>query len=582
MKTIKRSSIIFLLLLAACAHAPQQAVQANNPPVEQEAKPNSLGDKPEPPLNLPSLELNEQMLYELLLGEMANQRGNSELAVQIYMALAHDTLDPRIARRAAQLALDARQMDRAVEALNLWVKLEPGSHQAKQLLVTVLVTGGRLEEARPYLAEMLAAYPGKEGHTFTQVYPLLAQYPDKDAVLSLLRELVKPYPQAVEGHLALAQAAAAAGKREVALDEVRQVRALRPESEMAVRLEAQMLQQGSPQQAVELLKKYLAAYPGAGETRLLYARLLLEQKQYAESRAEFRQLFDEHPDSADLAFTVAMLSLEMGELDRANDELRLALTKGKKDEGTVYYYLGQLNETRKLDAAALEDYRRVQDGEYAYAAHLRVAYLLYKAGKLDEAREYLHQAVARDNQQRVQLMLIEAQLLRDAKQPEAAYQVLTQGLKNLPNHPELLYETAMMAEQIGKHDVFEQLMRKVIEVKPDYAQAYNALGYGMLERNERVGEGMQLVEKAIQLAPDDAGIMDSVGWGHYRLGNLPKSLDFLRRAYNVSPDPEIAAHLGEVLWVQGEKDQARKVWGDALKSHPGSKVLQEVMRKFLP
>jgi len=160
--------------------------------------------------------------------------------------------------------------------------------------------------------------------------------------------------------------------------------------------------------------------------------------------------------------------------------------------------------------------------------------------------------------------------------------VLTQGLEKMPNHPDLLYETAMLAEQLGKHDVFEQLMRKVIEVKPDHAQAYNALGYSLLDRNERVQEGMQLVEKANQLAPDDAGIIDSMGWGHYRMGNLVKSLEFLRRAYNANPDPEIAAHLGEVLWVQGVQEQAKKVWADALKSHPDNAVLQGTMKKFIP
>ena len=310
--------------------------------------------------------------------------------------------------------------------------------------------------------------------------------------------------------------------------------------------------------------------------------MLLEQKQYAESRTEFQRLLNAHPENAELAFAVAMLSLQMGELEQAESRLRQALAKGKKDEGTVYYYLGQLGEAKNDDENALQNYRKVQDGEYIYAAHLRAAYLLYKMGKLDEARDYLHQTVAQNNEQRVQVMTIEAQILREAKQPEAAYQVLMQGLEKLPNHPELLYEAAMLADQIGKHEVFEQMMRKVIQLRPDYAQAYNALGYSLLDRNERVQEGMQLVEKASQLAPNDFAIIDSVGWGHYRLGNIPKSLEFLRRAYNGNPDPEIAAHLGEVLWVQGEKGEAKRVWDDALKSHPDNAVLQEAIKRFLP
>jgi len=415
MMSLKRSAILLPLLLAACAHAPQQV--AVERPAQGAVSPHAV---PEQQLNLPKLELTGEMLYEFLLGDMAKQRGKPELATQVYMDLANETQDPRVARRAAQLAFDARQMDKSVEALNLWLKLEPSSHQAKQLLATVLVSGGRLDEARPYLVEMLAAYPSQAGHTFTQIYSLLARYPDKDAAFKLLHELAQPYPLVAEGNLVQAQAAASAGKRELALEEARQARALRPEWELAVLIEAQLLQQGSPQQALALLKAYLAAYPDAGEARLLYARMLLEQKQIAEARVEFQRLLGMHPESADLAFAVAMLSLEMGELDRAESELRLALAKGKKDEGTVYYYLGQLNEAKKNDAEALQNYRQVPDGEYAYTARLRVAYLLYKTGRLDEAREYLHQTNAQNNQQRVQLLSIEAQLLRDAKQAETA------------------------------------------------------------------------------------------------------------------------------------------------------------------
>jgi tetratricopeptide (TPR) repeat protein len=586
---LKRSAIFLPLLLLACAHAPQPIRESKLVTVV-EAEPDADSEteaEPQPqavatPVVLPKLELTGPMFYDFLLGDVANQRGRPELAAQIYWELANDTQDPRVAQRAAKLAFDAHQMDKAVEALKLWLKLEPASSQARQMLATLLLSGGRLEDARPYLVEMLAANPGQAGHAFTQTYQLLARLPDKDAAFNLLHELAQPYPKVVEAHLVLAQTAAAAGKRERALEEVRQARALQPDLERAAMLEAQLLQPSSPGQALAVLKKFLAVYPAAGEARLFYARMLLEQKQYPQSREEFQQLLDAHPESADLAFAVAMLSLEMGELDRAETELRQALVKGKRDESTVYYYLGQLGEARKHDDDALQNYRQVKEGEYAYSARLRMAYLLQKAGKLEEAREALHQTVAQNNQERVQLLLIEAQLLRDAKQPDAAYQVLAAGLEKLPKHPELLYETAMLAEQVGKRDIFEQLMRRVIEVKPDHAQAYNALGYSLLERNERLQEGMQLVEKASQLLPNDAGIIDSVGWGYYRLGNLSKSLEFLQRAYGFNPDPEIAAHLGEVLWVQGEKEKAKKIWGEAQKSHPDNAVLQTVIKKFQP
>lgn len=593
MTIIERSALLLpILLLAACAEAPQRAsvapaasavpaAAAEAPATE--ARPEDAGQeaRDEQP-NLPHLELDGKTFYDFLLGDLAAQRGNPELAAKLYMELAETTQDPRVARRAAQLAFDAHRPDQAVPALKLWLKLDPASKQAREGLVTALLTGGRLDEAEPYIRELLAARPDAAGRMLVQLYPLLARYPDRNAVYALLRDLAAPYPKSAEAHWVLAQAADAAGQNGVALDEVRQARTLRPDWELGVLAEAQLLARTDPKQSLDVLKKYLDTHPEASESRLFYTRGLVDQKQYPEARAEFQKLLAEHPDNADLAFASAMLSIQMGELDRAEGELRKALENGKQDPGTVYYYLGQLDEEMKRNDEALDNYRKVTDGEYAYSARLRIAYLLYKGGKLKEARECLQQTPARNNQQRVELLSAEANMLRDSGHVETAYQVMKRGLEKLPNHPELLYETGMLANQLGKYAEFEQMMRKVIELSPDQAQAYNAMGYSLLERNERVQEGMKLVQKAFELAPGDAAIMDSVGWGYYRLGDLSRSLDFLHRAYTALPDPEIAAHLGEVLWVHGDKDEAKKIWGDALASHPGNEILQAVVKKFQP
>jgi tetratricopeptide (TPR) repeat protein len=473
-------------------------------------------------------------------------------------------------------------MDKATEAFKLWLELEPDSQPARQMLVSLLLTAGKLDDARPWLAKMLAADPDNAGAVFRQLPPLFARYADKTASWKLVRDLAQPYPRLAEAHWAVAQAAAAAGKHDDALAEVRQARALRPDWDEAVLLEVQLLQPGQPQQALAALKDFLEANPGDGDVRLLYARLLLESKRFKESRVEFQRLLKAHPDNAELAFAVALLSLQMGELDRAEKELQQALIHGKKDQDTVHYYLGQLNEAKKDSQAALQQYRKVLEGEYAYPARLREVYLLNSGGRLDEALEVLHRIPVQNSQQQVQLLMIEAQLLHDAQKFDASYQILQQGLEKFPDQPDLLYETALLADKLGKPDVLEQLLRKLIGIQPDNANAYNALGYSLLERNVRVDEGMQLVEKAYRLAPGDAAIIDSMGWGQYRLGKLDKSLEFLHRAFNADPNPEIAAHLGEVLWVHGDKEEAKKIWFGSLKQHPDSEPLQAVMKKFLP
>ena len=559
------------LLLTACAQAPQRTgpAQAVNPHAETA-------------MVLPDVELDSELLYEFLLSEIASQRGHKALAVESGVNIARQTRDPRLARRAAQLAFDYGDMNKSIDAFRQWQEIEPASPVAGRMLASALLRGGKLDEAQQELAKSLEMEKKNPGMCIMQAFQLVAPYPDKYAALKLMRELAQPYPQVAEAHWVVAQLAQQAGDHALALNEVRQARNLRPAWDMAASLEAQLLQKEMPQQALEMLRSYLSEYPDARDIRLQYARMLLEQKQYRQARAEFQRLAQDNPDNPDMAFAIALISLQLNELRDAETQLRQALEKGKKDRDTVQYYLGQLGEARENEDEALAHYREVEGGEHRFAARLRVVYLLDKRGKLDEAREYLRQTQAADNQQRVQLLLIEAQLLRGAQRLDDAYQVLQQGLTKLPNHPDLLYEAAMLADKTGKFDVFEQLMRKLIRLQPDHAHAHNALGYSLLERNERIAEAVELVEKAMQLAPDDFAIMDSVGWGYYRSGKLDESVELLRRALAGNPDPEIAAHLGEVLWVRGDHEEARKVWQDSLKANPGNALLQAVMKRFMP
>ena len=570
------------LLLTACAHAPART------PVNQIGQPEAADqvEQPEPqaeaPQVLPNVELSSELLYEFLLSEIASQRGNDTLAVEGSSDLAKKTRDPRLAMRAAHLALQFGQNDKAIEALRIWRDADPSSLMARRMLSSVLLRSGKLDEASEELVKLLKADEDHSAQTFVQIYQMLATYPDKAAALKLLRQLAQLYPRVAEAHWGVAQLAQAFGDGELALNEARQARSLRPEWDMAVSLEALLLQKNAPQQGLDVLRSYLSSYPDAREIRLQYARALLDQKQYKPARDEFQRMADENPDNPDMAYAIALISLQLNDFKSAEIQLKQALSKGKKDQDTVQYYLGQLSEAKKNEEEAIAYYREVKDGEYLMAAQIRIAYLLSKRGQLAEARQLLQQARATDNQQRVQLVMIEVQLLREANQFDEAYRVLNQALEKLPNHIDLLYETAMMADKIGKPDVFEQLMRKLIKIKPDHAQAYNALGYGMLERNERIPEAMQLVEKALQLAPDDAAIMDSVGWGYYRSGKLDESVKMLRRAFAGNANPEIAAHLGEVLWVRGDKDEAKKIWQDSLKENSGNEQLQAVIKKFGP
>lgn len=567
--------IIFsILLLSACAQVPMQQAAVSSGYVhepEEESK-----------LELPNVELSEDLLYEFLLVEIANQRGYTAVAVGGSTDMARKTRDPRLAKRAAQLAVESGQMDKAIDAIRFWQEFEPTSPMAMRMLSSILLRGGKLDAARVEFFKVLKAEDANVGYTFLQIYQMLASYPDKEAALRLMCDLSLDYPSVSEAHWATAQLALATGEQELALSEARRARSLRPEWSMAVSLEAQLLQKDQPQLGLEVLHSYLSKFPDAREIRLQYARALLELKQYGSARDEFQLLADAVPDNADMLFSIALISLQLNDYEGAEQQLKQSLVKGKQDKDTVQYYLAQLSEVKKQDADALAYYREVHDGQYHFPAQLRIAYLLSRRGQFEEAHQQLSGVEPENNQQRAQLMMVDAQIFREEQKFAEAYRVLQDGLTKLPNQPDLLYEAAMMADKLGKPDVFEQLIRKLIQVKPDNAYAYNALGYSLLERNERIPEAVELVEKALQLAPDDAAIMDSVGWGYYRSGKLEESENMLRRALAGNPDPEIAAHLGEVLWVRGDKDAARAIWQDSLKEHPDNPFLRAVMQKFMP
>ena len=585
-RVLRLVAVAAFALVAGCAAnppqpgAPGEEAQGESDSDLSSGETPAIASEPENRSAYPSQELTENLLYEYLLAEIAVQRGNVALSAQAYVDLAKRTRDPRIARRATEVALFARMNNAAIEAATIWHEADPASARALEALAGMLVSVGRYDEALPRLKELLAGSSGDPANRFTLLPRMLANAQDKQAALKLTQNLAADYPKVPEANLAVARMAAAAGEDRIALDEVRKARQLRPDSEAAVLLEAQILQKTSPDQATAVLAAYLQQYPPAREARLAYARTLVAQKRFAEARTEFQKLMTGLPDSTEMAFAVALLSLQLKDYDSAEKYLRGLLDSPYRDKDGVRLYLGQAAEERKNLPEALKWYGEVGEGEQYVQAQIRYAQVLAKQGKLDEARAGLQHAAAKNSQQRIQLILAEAQLLRDANQPKAAFDLVGQALDRVPNNPDLLYDYAMLAEKIERVDVLESSLRKLIEIRPEYAHAYNALGYSLADRNQRLPEAQELIEKALKLAPDDSFIIDSMGWVLYRRGQLKDSLAYLRRAYAGRPDPEIAAHLGEVLWALGERSEAERVWGDARKDSPDNETLANSIKRL--
>ena len=524
---------------------------------------------------------DDSELYDMLLGEIAQQRGDYALAAKTYLELAKRTRDPRVARRAVEVANEGRLTDLALEAAKTWYDMEPQSTAALSVVASLLVSAKKVDEAEPYLAKLLNTEGVDQERGYLQINRLLAGNPDKKSNLRVVQKLASRHPELAPAHFAIAQAAAIAEDDKTALAETRRAAEIRPEWEAPAMLEAQILQKRSTAQAAKRLADFVAKNPQSRPGRLAYARALVADKRMPEARKQFDALLAANPGDTELIYTVGILALQVKDYAVAEENMkRLVSTPDYRDPDGARYILGQIAEEQKQWPRAIEWYDQIEDGEHALPARLRTANAIAKEGKLDAAREYLHKTAADHPGQEVQFTVAEAQLLRDANQNKAAFDLLADALKAEPEQPELLYDYALTAEKLEKFDVLESNLRKLIEVKPDHAHAYNALGYSFADRNTRLGEARKLVEKALELAPDDSFIADSLGWVQYREGKLKDAAQTLKRAYDGRPDAEIGAHLGEVLWMMGDRSEANRIWQESLKTAPDNETLLKTIKRL--
>ena len=568
--------ILCLLLLSgltACAQTPTKE--------EVEKTGESAEQKDISPLNLPKQELTAPILFDFLVGETALQRGNLDIAVNRYVKLAKTTHDPRIAKRATEIALHAGNPFAAEQAAAMWVELEPDSTDARQTIAALLVNIGKLDAARPHLEKLLASEKNSIGNAFMQLNQLLSRNTDKVATLQLIQRLSQPYKDVPEVHFAISQAAWFANQHLLASEEMQRALTLRPGWEIAAVHNGRILQRISSTDASEFYRDYLKKYPTANEVRIAYARVLIGDNHTDLAQEQLRWLSEKNPEDAEITLAIGLLATEMGDFDITETSFKKALSLGYKDTNAVHFHLGQIYEETKRPDMAMASYQLVKSGGRHLPAQIRYADLLALKGHLKEAREHLQKLPAANDQQAAHLILAEAQILRRSKAHKEVFDLLDNGLKKLPDYPELLYDHALAADKLGKFNILEQDLRKLIKLKPDNAHAYNALGYSLAERGAQLPEALKLIRKAVELSPEDPYIMDSLGWVYYRMGNFVEGLNYLNLAFAARPDPEIAAHLGEVLWAKGAKDDAKDIWRFALEKDPDNDVLLETLQRLL-
>ena len=544
-------------------------LQNHSPPLEGSSK-NTFSSK------------QEEYLYKILVGEIAAQRGQTALAIEYFYDVAEYTQDPNLAERATRIALDAQNYSLAVKAARLWVKFAPKDPQAYQMLSGMLLHEQRTEEAVQQLEAMLDNMKGESQEKLETIALFVEQHKDRKYALELMEKLVSKRQNDPIALLTYARLLIHVNSFDKAVERLKQLLKVAPEHDQGVPLYAYVLdKQDHTDQALQWLHTSLLKHPEKYEWRLVYARMLAKTEQFDKAIEQYLQLLPQASDKADILYALGVLSLQTEQLSTAKNYF-LELLKIGEREDTAYYYLGQIFEMEKDLDQALSWYKKIEGNVHYLNAQARIAMILVEQGHLDQALEHLHNIRTENEEDSLKLLQFEAELLIDQKQYERAMDTYNRALTQAPDNTELLYMRALLAEQMGQMDQLEQDLRHILAIDPNHIQALNALGYSLADTTDRYQEAYELVSKAFKLRPDDYYVLDSMGWVLHKMGRHQEASVFLQRALAKKNDPEISAHLGEVLWANGEKEKAKKVWEDALKEFPEDEKLRDVVNRFLP
>jgi tetratricopeptide (TPR) repeat protein len=558
--------------------------------------------------------LDAPLFYQLLIGELELRSGEIGDAYQVMLDAARRTNDESLFRRTVQIALQGHAGNEALTAANAWHSALPGSIEPLRYQAQILIALNRPGDAMEPLGTLLKATGGAERNATIATLPrLLQRSAEPKQVAAQVEKLLQPYLQNAETRPV---ARVSIGRMWLIADDV-------PHATAAL-VQAQKDDPASPVPplfALDLLEKAPSAEGAVTEylrqpkpdamVRLAYARTLTSKQRYAEAVTQLEALTRERPEVAPAWLTLGALQLELHHPQEAEAALKhyidlaqaakpgaaasaaIAVDSDDDDDDTptvgggddrgllqAWLLMSQAAEMRGDYAGAEQWLSKVDSPQRALEVQTRRAALLARQGKLTEARALVQKVPERSPEDARAKLLAEAQVLRDVKHWKEANEVLAQANQRFPNDPDLLYEQAMVQEKLDRVDEMEKLLRKVIEIKPDHPHAYNALGYSLADRNKRLPEAKALIEKALQLSPGEPFITDSLGWVEYRLGHRTQALELLRKAYGARPDTEIAAHLGEVLWVDGQRDEARKVLREARRRDAGNEVLTEVLARL--
>jgi len=568
--------VLFIHLLVGCG-APllrdREAQARENVASEQTATPQRTPATPTP------ISESSDLMYKMLIGEVAAQRGEYVLAAKNFLAVATQTHDEELAERATRFALFAQDKELSLNATTLWASLAPNNPQVKQILTGLLLKQGQVDQAVANLEKLLDSFKDDVQQQQDTISALLEQEDDKDKNFNFLKKLIEIRPKDTSILLLYARLLIDNNQFDVAQPILQQILAINPSHEQAALLYAHILEkQNKTKEAIQWLKQQIDK--NANENwQFLYARLLATDEQYDESIRQFKQLLTKHPQRSEFLYALGLLYLQTKQLQPAKKYFTSLLSNNSQRD-TAIFYLGRIAEAEKSFDDALIWYKKIQKGDNYLNAQARIASVYAELNQLDKAIEHLQSVPVENNQDAIALIQLGAELFVQKQLFNDALILYNRALESDPESVDLLYARAILSDKMGNFGQFEKDLRAILEINPKDVEALNALGYGLADKTERYQEAQILIKQALELRPNTFHILDSMGWVLYRLGQYDQSLEYLNQAKKIQDDAEVNVHLVEVLWAKGSKADAKTLFEQTFQRYPQDERVLKLKEKL--
>ena len=570
-------SVLTLVLLNGCAGSP-----AKQDTLEESVSPVKVTQaKEKKPQDQDKSAIDPNVLYLLLTAELAGQRGQYDVALEGYMEAARLAKDPRFAERAAKIAMYMKDSSKTGDAVSLWLKQDPNNITARKIAALSALRAGDKAAAIEHLKTLLTVDPAGFETALLELASVLEKEGKTALVYDVLDALSLQKPDQAVVYFVQSLLAMQMKNKELAEAKIAQALKVQPDWDKALVLQAQIaVYAGDLAKAKNLLTNAAVKHPGNDKIKKLLAQVLIKAADYEQAVNVYQEIISANPQDAESQFALALVHLQLEQDGKAEDLLNKLLERPEW-QYQASFYLGKIEEKRGNVEKALDWFDKVNDGAFVFEASISSVSLLAKNKQFEEANSRLRLLLEQFPKHKLRLILMQAELFSQQKQYEKAFALLSDALLEMPEQKELLYSHALMAERIGRLDVLEADLKKILAKRPDDAEALNALGYSLLQKADRYADAEKYLQQAIRLKPDEAVIMDSYGWLQFKLGNYEQALVYLQQAYAKQQETEIAAHLAEVLWVLGRKTEAKKLFNEAIKKAPEDEYLLDFQQRIL-